>query len=370
VSGLETPVTRWRNVYRRHERKLLAAGLFGGVALLFVLGFAPTRVPLLERAETALIQWDDRWALRVAHGEALVKEKRYEEALVYLAALDSVFPARVVKHRRDTERSRLLAALGQTYFALGKKRLTLETYRRLVAFDPRSWQSHHALAMAALELNEPDEAVLHFQEVLKIHPNHLPALRELIGRQVWESNYAAAVATYEAYLKAYQLWPLRLQVGDTVLEIDVPVDGEFHEVEALVPRGPGQADTLRLNPGGLYTEIERVSLWGPVMMGRHGLETATVQPMGNVLWQVSERLGVEPNEGQPAEARIALPPLTSGLERIRLMIRIPKPIDRPLWTVVEQAYRNRLLFDQLRRARERSYILASVDAANLIPVRE
>jgi hypothetical protein len=357
-------------MYRRHERRFLTSYLIGVLVLVIVLGFAPLRDPLLDRAESAWLRWDDRWSERVAHGEALVKAGEYETAAAYLSKLDSLFPARAVKHRRDTERMRVLDALGQSYVALGKKRSAMDAYTRLVAFDPRNWRSQYAMAEAALAFSDPDEAVIHLHEVLKIHPNHLPSIRSLIERQVWESDFGAVINTYESYLNAYQLWPVSLRVGSSELEVDVLGDGEFHVVEALLPLRASGTDTLRVYAAGLYAEIAAVEVIGPVIIGRPGSSSVTVTPQSQRLWRIAERLGVEPGPVREDAARIPLPALRDGVERIRMTIRIPKPVDAALWGTITQAYRNRLRQDDYEKAQARTYVVRSLEAADMIPIRE
>ena len=127
-----------------------------------------------------MARWDGRWTLKVERGEELVAAGRWEEAIAYLQPLDRAFPARDVRHARDTERERILRALGRAYEDTGRKRLSLETYRRLVAFDTRNYRNHLALARTATLFDEPEEALLHYRHILEIHPSHLPSLAAIM----------------------------------------------------------------------------------------------------------------------------------------------------------------------------------------------
>lgn len=171
---------------RRHprpgERTLLAASLAVLVLCLAFLAVPSCRQTLLWHSQATADAWDERWTRRVERGEALLAAQRFEEAAAHLEAVDRRFPAPLVKYGRDGERERLLRALGASHAALGRKRRTLETYRRLVAYDPLNYLNHVALAEAALRFDEPDEALAHFEEVLRFHPGHLPSLRAVVER--------------------------------------------------------------------------------------------------------------------------------------------------------------------------------------------
>ena len=116
---------RFGRFFREHERSLVAVSivsllLLGAMAAIGVK-MRGIRVSVLYRAERIVDYWDDRWTRRLEYGEGLVNAKDYPQAVEYLVALDRDFPAQYVKHKRDTERERLLRALGHSYAEMGKK---------------------------------------------------------------------------------------------------------------------------------------------------------------------------------------------------------------------------------------------------------
>jgi tetratricopeptide (TPR) repeat protein len=326
---------------------------------MLVLCLAPLAVPswrqaLLRHSQATADAWDDRWTRRVERGEALLAAERFDEAAAHLEALDRRFPAPLVKYGRDGERERLLRALGTSHAALGRKRRTLETYRRLVAYDPLNYLNHVALAEAALRFDEPDEALAHFEEVLRFHPGHLPSLRAVVGARVEAGEWRAGVDAYERYLDTFQLERIELQVGSRRAQVQVPVDGRWHEVEAVLRDGK-PADTalggpaLLLRPGPNALEVASLALTGPLAVGETG-PPPRLALQAPVAWELRN---AEPTASAPT-LRLALPPETRDWVAARLRVRLFKPVDPELWRQVAAAYRNLLDWEGLEAAQGRS----------------
>jgi len=343
---------------RRHprpgERTLLAASLAVLVLCLAFLAVPSCRQTLLWHSQATADAWDERWTRRVERGEALLAAQRFDEAAAHLEAVDRRFPAPLVKYGRDGERERLLRALGESHAALGRKRRTLETYRRLVAYDPLNYLNHVALAEAALRFDEPDEALAHFEEVLRFHPGHLPSLRAVVGARLDAGDWRAGVAAYERYLDAFRLERIELQVGERRAQVQVLVDGRWHEVEAVLrSEEPAEAalaaPALLLRPGPHAFEVASLVLTGPLAVGEAGPPPRRLL-RAPLVWELQT---AEPAASAPT-FRLALAPETRDWVTARLRVRLFKPVDAELWRQVAAAYRNLLDWEGLERAQGRS----------------
>jgi hypothetical protein len=58
--------------------------------------------------------------------------------------------------------------------------------------------------------------------------------------------------------------------------------------------------------------------------------------------------------GAGAAVRLEVPPQPRGIAAVRLTLRLVKPLDPDLWTMVEKSYKNLLRYDDLEAARARS----------------
>jgi tetratricopeptide (TPR) repeat protein len=345
---------------RVHERTLVAVSLLGlallgGIVAIGVL-VNGIREPALDRVERIINYWDDRWTRRLEYGERLVNAKEYSQAVEYLAALDRDFPARSVRHKRDMERERLLRALGRSYSELGKKRLALDAYRRLVEFDPRNFENRHLLAQACLRFGELDLAIEHIAGVLKIHPTHMPSVRALLKIHFDKGNFAAVVDGYETYLNAFLVQQAEATLGQSSAKLNVPVDGRFHDVEIRLnsPDTPGQ---LALAVGQLAIEIKRVALEAPLLVGKPGVPVAPLWPGANS-WRVQEMAPIAVGSyralGPGAAMRLDVPPQPRGVAKLYLTLRLFKPFDPELWGMVQKSYERLLRYDELKAVRARS----------------
>jgi tetratricopeptide (TPR) repeat protein len=321
-----------------HPRRLLLGAYVAVLALTLAVVFVPfLRGAVTERAQSAFRSVQGGWIERVERGEALVSEGSYEDAIAYLEELDARFPARVNRHSLDKERERILHALGQSYEAMGRKRLTLETYRRAVGFDPRNVANHFALAAAALRLDEAEEARAHLDSVLRIDPSHMPALEALIGLDFERGDFAGVSSRFEAYLAAFRIHvEMQMRLDDTVVLVSIPIDGRTGVVRAPIPVATS-ATRLVIEPGHPGIEILGVEFES---RARAGLVDPTTLP------------GLP--DGDPLQ--FALP--AQEIVAVRLTVRTRVPIDPDTWERVATSYRNRLDFDGLAAAGDRIIRLA------------
>ena len=359
-----SPVSnRLGRFFRERERSLVAVSLvsmllLGGVAAITVK-MRGIRVAVLDRVERIVDYWDDRWTRRLEYGERLVNAKDYPQAVEYLVALDRDFPAQYVKHKRDTERERLLRALGHSYAEMGKKKLALETYRRLAEFDPRNFENHYIFAEACLRFKEPKIAEEQFAALLKFHPTHLPSVRAILRMHFDKGDFAAVVAAYESYLNAFLIQPITVAFGQSSIKVNVPVDGQLHDIDARLNRSPTASAELALQVGEFAIEIKQVSVQAPILVGEAGVSAMPVWPTKSS-WRVEEMapIGVGSYRalGPRASLHLDIPPQPKGVAVVHLRLRLFKPTDADLWSMVETSYRNLLRYDDLKAALARSAI--------------
>jgi len=363
---------RWLQAVRRHERALVR-GYLGAIALL-LLAFAlpPVRRRGLTLAERAIRVWEHRWIRPVELGESLVRAGRYQEAVTYLARLDRQFPAQDVRHSLDKERERLLVALGRGYAELGSKQRALETYQRLVAFDPRDYRNYFALAVMSNRLlagwAPAPEARDAFLQVLRIYPSHLPSVRGAMAFYSARGEFAEVVRLYQSYLDAYLLQDLTVRLGDVFGVISVPADGEFHDYELRLAQPAGRAVMLSIETGGFSLGVERAAVIGPPRAGVPGGETETELPLDQADTRDLTPAGDRTWRADAGLATLALPVLAQryGVVRVRLRLRLFKPTDPATWQMVVPAYRNRLDEAGLAAAQARTLVLSSILLADSV----
>jgi tetratricopeptide (TPR) repeat protein len=249
---------------------------------------------------------------------------------------------------------------------MGKKRLALDTYRRLVEFDPRNFENRHLLAQACLRFGELDMAAEHLAGVLKIHPTHMPSVRALLKIHFDKGNFAAVIAAYETYLNAFLVQQAEATLGQSSAKFNVPVDGRFHDVEVRLNHSPDTPAELALAVGQLAIEIKRVAIEAPLLVGKPGVPTVPLWP-GETSWRVQEMTPVGVGSyralGPGAALRLEVPPQPRGVAKLYLTLRLFKPFDPELWGMVQKSYERLLRYDDLKAARARSVIGIPVSAA-------
>lgn len=362
----------WRDRVRRHERAL-AAGWIAAVGLLgLAVAVEPVRVRGLEIADGLLRRWDDRWAAQVREAERLVAEGRLVEAEALLERLDQAHPATSVRHGRDKEREHVLRLLGQTYEALDKRDRTIETYQRLVAFDPRHYRNHVALAEASDRLlsraTTAIEARDAWAEALRLFPAHLPSVRGVVRYHLDRGEFPQVVARYQAYLDAYLVQPVEVRVGGVSVTVPVLVDGLMHDYEVPLPSVAADVTRVEIATGGFPVGVERARLEPAVAAGRAGSVTATALSIDGVEAIAFERVapGTWRAAGPDATLRWAAPGAAGAVRGVTLRLALYKPVDRELWNVVAKSYRNLLDEPGLAAAAGRAVAYDGVSAADRV----
>jgi hypothetical protein len=353
---------RFRAGYRRNEKKLIVAYLATLAVVVLLVAAGPVRRPVLGAAERAAAAWDDRWSRRLADAEALIEAGLLDSAVVSLEALDLQFPARHVKHARDAERQRLLRALGNTYLQLGRNDRALDAFRRLVLFEPRSYANYFDLARACLEAGEEAEAQQHLAAALAINPTHLPTVRTQLRLYYGVRDFKAVVAAYEAYLRAFMVQELTVAIGATRTTISIPVDAHEHEVPVLVAIPPNVRGLLTVEAGGLPVEVEQVTMQPPTIAGASPLPVTVLQPP-DAAWMFPGATG---DSTVAAVPEVKFDSGSQGIEGLVLRVRLRKPVDPALWSIVERSYRSLLDTAGLERARVASVVMKNEAAADAV----
>lgn len=326
----------------RHERALIVAWLGACVALTALMGVWGLA---LNGAEKAVDQWDERWVKELDDAQALLDAGHTKTALALLERLDRECPATFVKHRQDRERERLLALLGSALKAEGKKKRTLETFQRAVAFDPKNFANHFRLAEAARELGEGDVAKAAYEAVLTIHPTHAPSAAALADMAYDAGNYAPVVEVFERYIGAWQLETVHLSLGETKVALDTLVDGLAHEIEVPASVAAGWKGVVRLDTHGYSARLERIELLPPLRAGELGRREALVLTPGEEWLALGgtfdERYELSANERSAAivSPEVAVP---QGASLVRVRLALFRSIPAEFWQEAEKAFFNKL----------------------------
>jgi hypothetical protein len=320
--------------FRRHERGLVLAWLVSAPLVLLVLAWAV----LSGAADRAVRERIQRWPRAVERCATLVEEGRVEEALARLERLDRSFPGESVRHRHDGPRELSLALLGECYLRQGERELALATHARLAEFDPRHWQNHFRLAQTRLQLDEREGARDALENVLAIHPSHLPSVRALARLHAEDGRPGHVLELFGAYLDAVLYAPLVLRAGETRTVLHVRADGRVQHVTAPFDPGADWDGVLELETGGYSVRLEEVALVGPLHVGSLEPRARRVLSGTDGGWQATGARPVEPGlfaaDSPGARLRLALdrPPPCA---RIELRVTVHKAVDAELWRLVE-----------------------------------
>jgi tetratricopeptide (TPR) repeat protein len=364
----ETTVdSRLRRWIQRHERTAFVAWLLGCALAAGALASWGLVANGAERVVDAL---DSAWVRQLDVIAADVRAKRYEQALPRLERLDRECPAVFVKHRFDKERERLLGLLAKCYVELDRRRLARETLQRLAAFDPRNFDNHFQVAEAERAFGDDLAASAAYGQVLAIHPTHLPSVQAAIELAHAAGDHAAVVEAYERYLDAWLLAPVRLRLGDQVVELETLVDGREHVVEGTLVLRAGWSGELCVETSGYSARVAEIEIHAPLLAGvaAPALTTAVLPDAG---WSATGGTAAAPGE-------IAASGVASGLcgsaaapeqgaARVRLQLALFKALPPALWSQVSTSYENQLAGEALARAAARSRTGGCLEAGSSFP---
>jgi len=345
---------------RDNQRRPIVTWLFACaivLAGLFVLGV------MRDGAGGVVRTINRRWPARLAEGEALVAAGRYEAAAAFLERLDRRFPATWVKHRFSRQRELLLELLGTSQTQLGRRADALETYRRLVEFDPRNWWNHFLLGEACRSFGALERAQAAYADVLAIHPNHLASVEALIGTSFRAGRHRDVTQLYEAYLDAWLLARGTLRLGSTAFVFEFPVDGFEHARELPANVAAGWGGDVCLETGGYSVRIETLELVEPLRVGT-ALPAERVLAAGGSGWNGR---GAAPAAGAAWSAQAAQSSLCTvvpdrAVARVRMRLTAYKALSPELWELVQASYTQCGEDEALEQIRARSLVGGWPDA--------
>lgn len=350
---------------QRHERKLIVVWLGGCVLLLAGLAYWSV---LSRGAERAVAAWDARWVGRLDAAQALVEAQRFDEAALSLERLDADFPAHFIKHHLDRQRERLLSLLGTSYLELDRKGKAIATFERLAAFDPKNFDNHFQLGEALRHFTDDGAARAAYEQVLAIHPTHLPTvLAEL--KLAWAGSlYAQIVDDYERYLDAWLLARVRVSFGEHVLELDAHVDGRAQRIEGALAVPAGWSGPVCLETRGFSARLSSFEVVPPLRAGV--VELLDVVTLGDdAPWIASAgelrdgvQLSAASRDSRICVERLSLP---HGASRVRLELTLYKALPADMWQQVAKSYSNRLEHAKWRAAEQRSLVGGCLEAGTL-----
>lgn len=363
----------WRAGFRRHEHALAIGWLVLVAGVIVMLILPASRFRFLGLVQEGVDANQHRWVERVAQGERMVRAGRYAEAQAFLVVLDRDFPAQDIRHGLDRQRERLLLALAEAYGRQGKKGRALETYQRLVAFDPLNYRNHYALALASDHFLSgwalAPEARDAYAAVLLIHPSHLPSARGYIAYYSARGDWPEVRRAWQAYLDAFLVHDLTIHLGPDSAHTSALVTGEVQDVELLLPTAPGSTGELVIPTGGFAAQLEQVTLIGALRPGHAGprVERQLFPGAAPALQALTpDGAGRYAAEADSAAFRFPLPDMPDGMERVRIRMRLFKPADAAIWKSVRTAYNNLLDADGLAAASTRTVPLARPGLADSV----
>ncbi len=360
----ESALDATRRFVREHERGLIVAWI-AFMAIVLSVGFVWGIV--FRGAERVVDAFEARWPARVEHGAQLLAQGHSKEAADYLEALDAKFPAQSVKHRFDRERERLLTLLAQSYVSIDKKKKALATCERLVAFDPRNWRNHFTQAQTALAFSEGGVAKSALDDVLAIHPLHLPSVEARIKLAYDGSLYAEIPPLWRAYVEAFRLADVEFTFGGAHVALEVPSDGLPHRFAVPFAAAAGLHGPAQLSTHGWSIDIRDIAFCSALRVGVEG--TPQFQSLAPAAWSVIEAKELAPGRIAATSVKSSLTREVDGpaegVAQAAFEITAYKACSESLWIMVEQSYKNRLLWDELESMRARTRIGGSLEAGSL-----
>ncbi len=363
----------WRTWLRAHERPLSLVYL--GLVALACLSMAasPARHFILGRLEGLSNRYDRHWDRQLAEGERLVRSRKYVQAIAFLERLDRSYPAPSPQHARDKEREHLLRLLSLAYEGAGHKHKAMDVYDRLIAYDPHDFVNIALKAAAARRLLSgwaiAAEANAAWDSTLKVFPNHLPSVRGRIDYFNDRGEWIPITTIYRAYLNAFLLQRGSVIVGGVSREVPFMVDGKPHVV--LVDLPEARAESATVHTGGYPVAIDSVGVMPPQRVGQSRPLAMIVVPGTAIEGAGMSRTaaGAFLPRGDSSMLRIRLPDGAAG-GRLRMVVRVFKPVDEDTWDLVSHAYQQILTPSELASDSARSVPFATQAEADAVFARQ
>lgn len=148
---------------------------------------------------------------------------------------------RLERAARDTPNESTLLALGDIYWQLGDLERARETYQRLITeITPASTLAYRRLGFLALQAQDLDTAVPHFEAALRLNPHDLESLSTLAEIHFTLGNLDQAVANWQAFLAAPG------GQGDVTVQARLAMAAELTPLIEQVQSAPSEASFLAL----------------------------------------------------------------------------------------------------------------------------
>jgi len=172
-------------------------------------------------------------------GEALVNQKRYDEALTNLLKAIQIDPNYIQAHLN----------LGVLYGKQGETDKAIEQYHKTIQIKPNFAKAYNNLGVALTKLDKTDEAISSFQKALQIDPELIDAYMNMGVALAAQNKNDAAI---EYFNNALQLNPnlVRAQflLGDALLKRG-QIERGIHHIEIALQIDPDYAEAHN-NLGG------------------------------------------------------------------------------------------------------------------------
>jgi tetratricopeptide (TPR) repeat protein len=359
----------WIAWFRRHERKAAVIWVVFTLAVIAAVLYAPARVRILDAIEVAADERHAAWISRLEEGDRLVAAGRHEEAVAYLSALDSVFPARHARYGLDKEREHLLRQLARSQEAVGMRGRTIDTWLRLVAFDTLNYRNHFGYAQAAERLLSgwalAPEAKDGYAKALLVFPSHLPSLRGYIDSYMDRGEFIPVRTAYRTYLDAFLLEPFSVRAGDAAVETSALVDGLPHDFDLAFPVSAGWKGDLVIGSPVFPISVERIAMLPAVTAGKAAPRVSRELNIADLAASrmVKSGAGWVP-EDSTGSLRIPIDAGPDGVARVSIRVRMFKLMDPALWAMAAKSHRNLLDLPGRDSAAARTAPYPSPDAAD------
>lgn len=109
-----------------------------------------------------------------------------------------------------SQHPQLLKSLAKCYVTDGKITEAVQTYQKAVELNPSDVEAHHTLGILFTQVNEPEQAQLHFDKVVSLNPNHFESLYELGHIYTEKQDYMRALYYFKEATKQTEHHPYLL----------------------------------------------------------------------------------------------------------------------------------------------------------------
>jgi hypothetical protein len=221
-------------------------------------------------------------------------------------------------------------------------------------------------AETALAFAEGELARAALDQLLAIHPTHLPSVETRIQLEIDGSMHMRVPPLWRAYVEAFRLATLELTAGDARIALEIPSDGLPHRFEVPLALPDGFRGELKLATHGWSVDVRALSLRAPLLAGI-ATEREPLEQDGN--WRVSaaRELGNGAIGATNRDSALACDVIApqGGAATVTLEIVAYKACTESLLRNVETSYKNTLRWDELEELRARTRVGGCLEAGSL-----